>query len=123
MKAIPLERVKKDNSNIRGFNDRLWRELRKERFRKPQHEKYISYCISAGKTSFNPYNDLNTTLDIEEFKNQLSEIEKECFEYFLVGMIQEEIAIMMGNSQGRVSQILTKVVEKFKEFYKEDDNA
>lgn len=122
MKSIPLERVKKDNSNITYYDRSLWKVLRKERFKKPQHDKYLSYCIAAGKLSFNPYDDLNISLDVEEFKNSLTGLEKDCFEFFLQGMIQEEIGFMVGKHRSRVAQVLIEVVKKFQEFYRWDDS-
>lgn len=122
MKLIPIEKVKRDNSNITYFDRSLWKELRKERFKKPQHEKYIAYCIVADKLSFNPYNDLNVALDIEDFKNGLDGLERDCFEYFLQGMIHEEISIMVGRGRSRVTQILLEVVKKFDDYYRWDDS-
>lgn len=117
---IGLDRLKKDNSNLFRYDKELTRVLRKERFKKPKHDVYLNYCIAADKMSFNPYADFDMYLDIETFKLELRGLELICFNYFLHGMIQEEIASMIGKNRSRVSQILKIVFEKFKIFYSEE---
>jgi len=42
MKQIPIERVRKDNTNLRKYDDKLWRALRKERFKKAIPDMFVN---------------------------------------------------------------------------------
>lgn len=122
MHKITPEKVKRNNSDLFKYSKELCKALRKERFHKPLHEKYLNYCIAADKLSVNPYEDANFAMDLEKFSNTLKGLELICFQYFLEGLIQEEIACIVGKTQGRVSQILAEVIRKFEIFYKDAEN-
>lgn len=122
MKSIPLSSVKKDNSNITYYSRPLWKALRKERFKpltKEKYDNYVAYRIVSNTLSFNPYDDLEFKMDLDVFRGTLSKVQQQCFDYFLNGMPQKDISIMVGRTQGRVSKILQNVFKAFRDFYKE----
>jgi hypothetical protein len=123
LKSIPLSKVKKDNSNITYYSRSLWKELRKERFRplkEEQYERFFNYCIASRQLECSPFEDVDFQMDLEKFKGTLSDREGECLDYFLDSVKQEDIAFMMGVSQGLVSEVLGVVFTKFSAFYCEN---
>lgn len=122
MKSIPLSAVRKDNSNITYFSRTLWKALRKERFKpltKEKYDRYFAFRRVTGTVSFDPYDNLEFQMDLDRFKATLTEIQQQCFGYFLDGFPQKDIATMVGRSQGGVSKILHIVFREFKNFYED----
>lgn len=124
--GIPLEKIKRNNSNIYAYDFELFKELRKERFREPKLEKYVQHQLATERWINDPYDSIDARLDIEKFMEKLSERDSEIFElYFVFGMNQEDIESYTGISQGMISRILfgnekkkeVGLVTLFKEFY------
>lgn len=123
MKSIPVTKVKKDNSNITFYSRDLWKELRKERFKplkQEQYERFFNYCLAVRQLEGDPYGDIDFQIDLDKFKESLSDREAECLDYFLDNIKQEDIASIVGVSQTLVSIILSNVFIKFSAFYCEN---
>lgn len=123
LNSIPITKIKKDNSNITYYSRTLWKELRKERFRplkQEQYERFFNYCLAVRQLDCDPYADIDFQIDLDKFKSTLSDRERECLEYFMENIKQEDIASMVGISQTLVSFILSNVFIKFSLFYGEN---
>jgi len=120
MRQIPLKYVKKDNSNIRGFSDTLWRELRKTRY-KPARPEAMTNQMAA--EAYTKHEDLAVEFrhDINRFiADKLSTREAVIFRMYLFcsGMTQTDIAHELGVCQATVAQTLKTVLRLVKEeFY------
>jgi len=122
MKQITAEQVNKDNSNLRKFDDGLWRELRKERFKKAEPDLFTNEMAAEQQAlRDDPGSDFN--VDFDKFaKNYLSEQEAKIFRLYVYGgkIRQVDIGALLGVSQSTVTNTLTRVLGIFKEYYYSD---
>jgi DNA-directed RNA polymerase specialized sigma subunit len=120
VKSLELSQVKKDNSNIRGYSDTLWRELRKERF-KPANPDLFTNQMAAEQHSLNNRSDVDFIHDINKFIDlKLKPREAAILRLFLFGggLTQWEIAEEIGTCQATVANTLRSVLKIVKEdFY------
>lgn len=119
MSEIPWEKLRKDNSNIRKFDDRLWRELRKERFKPAKPDVYTNEMAAEAIVNQNTPNS-NFHVDVENFMTRyLSPQEAAVFKLFVFcGKIrQAEIGEILGIAQPTVAVILARVLGLFREHY------
>jgi DNA-binding NarL/FixJ family response regulator len=117
-KRISPEEVSKDNSDIWRYSPDLYSALRKEKFSKSNPEAHMNYMEAIGELGLvSPYNDLELQMDLEKFKEGLSESDLEIFNLMLLGMKQREIKEIVGLCQATVSKRLRNLKAKFKEFY------
>jgi len=135
MKQIPLERVNKDNTNIRKYSDSLWRELRKERYKKANPDSIVNEMAAEQQAHHdNTHSDFNT--DVDTFiATYLKAREAYIFRLFLYGgkIRQSDIGDIVGVSQSTVTNTLmgippkgnkpgTKgVLQMFREYYYTDE--
>ena len=122
MNKITANQVKRDNSNIRKFDDNLWRQLRKERFKKASPDLFTNEMAAEQQSHhLDPSSDFN--VDVEKFSDQyLSELEAKIFKLYLFGgkIRQVDIGELLGVSQSTVTNTLTRVLGIFKEYYYAD---
>lgn len=119
MQDFPLEKVKRDNSNIRKYSDPLWRALRKERFKKAQPDVFVNE-MAAEQIAWqqDPHTDFKC--DVEKFmREHLTKREAAILEMFLFGggISQTEMGEKLGVSQPTVTNDFRRVLTKFKEYY------
>ena len=119
MKQVPVERVKKDNSNIRKYDDNLWRELRKLRFKKASPDVFTNeMAAEVAQLRLDPQSVFN--VDIEYFMDRyLSEQEAKIFSLYLYGgkLRQSDIGRLLGVSQPTVTNTIARVLGIFKDYY------
>lgn len=119
MKQIALDKVKKDNSNIRYFSDSLWRELRKLRFKKANPDPLTNEMAAEQYELVNTV-DPTFAVDMQDFANKyLSERETKILGLWLFGgqMRQVDIADALNISQALVSQELDNILDLIKKHY------
>jgi len=119
MKQIPIEKIRKDNTNLRKYDDKLWRVLRKERFKKAVPDLFVNEMAAEQQAHRDdPHNDFNA--DIETFiKTKLSAREAAMFRLFVYGgkINQVEIGDILGVSQSTVANTLKATLELFRVYY------
>lgn len=122
MKQIEAHQVKRDNSNIRNYSDKMWRVLRKERFKKSNPD-LMTNQMAAEQFVLNTSCDYNFIWDMQKFMHEyLSERETTLFSYWLFGgsITQKELGEDLGITQGLVSTELKLILSKVKEYYYKD---
>jgi len=122
MKQIPLERVRKDNTNLRKYDDSLWRALRKERFKKASPDMFVNEMAAEQQAHRDdPHSDFNTDV-ITFVETKLNTRESEIFRLFVYGgkINQVEIGEMLGVSQATVANTLKYLLELFRDYYYSD---
>lgn len=119
MKAIPANRVNKNNTNIRNYSDGLWRELRKTRFKKANPNGY-SNEVEAEERRAAAASDPVFDHDMSRFiAEKLTAQEAEIFRLFLYGgkFGQVEIAAVLGVCQATVANKLARILRMVREYY------
>lgn len=119
MRQITLEKVKKDNSNIRNYSDKLWRELRKLRFKKANPDP-LTNQMAAEQFEAAHNVDVTFVVDMRDFADKfLSERESKILALWLFGgqMRQVDIAEALNISQALVSQELEGIFELLRKHY------
>lgn len=119
MRQITLDKVKKDNSNIRYFSDKLWRELRKLRFKKANPDP-LTNEMAAEQYEMAHTVDSTFAVDMKDFADKyLSERETKILGLWLFGgnMRQVDIAEALNISQALVSQELETIFELLRKHY------
>lgn len=119
MKHITLDRVRKDNTNIRKYSDPLWRALRKERFKKADPDKFVNQ-MAAEQMAFQSDNNTDFKKDVAKFvTTKLTEREGKIFSLFVFGgkMGQTDIGSILGVCQATVANDLHCALELFKGWY------
>lgn len=119
MRQITLDRVKKDNSNIRYYSDSLWRELRKLRFKKANPDP-LTNEMAAEQYEMAHTIDSTFAVDMRDFADKfLSKRESMILGLWLFGgnMRQIDIAEALNISQALVSQELEIIFELLKKHY------
>lgn len=116
---IPPERVNKRNTNLRKYDDQMWRELRKTRFKKSVPNPYANEMAAEEiRTAITP--DPVFDHDMAVFINtMLSPREADLFRLFLYGgkLNQWDIANILGISQSTVHNELETILNLVKEYY------
>lgn len=124
MKHIPLEKVRKDNTNLRKFDDKLWRVLRKERFKKANPDLFVNEMAAEEQgLQYKTHTDFDT--DVATFiKTRLNKREAEIFHLYLYGgkITQTDIGDMLGVCQATVTNTLQGVLALFHAYYYSDIN-
>ena len=119
MRQITLDRVKKDNSNIRNYSDSLWRELRKCRFKKANPDP-LTNEMAAEQYEASHRVDTTFLVDMQDFADKfLSEREAKILALWLFGgqMRQVDIAEALNVSQALVSQELEGIFDLLRKHY------
>jgi DNA-binding NarL/FixJ family response regulator len=119
MRQITLDRVKKDNSNIRYYSDSLWRELRKCRFKKANPDPLTNQMAAE---QYEAAHRVDTTfiVDMQAFADKfLSTRESKILGLWLFGgqMRQVDIAEALNISQALVSQELENIFDLLRKHY------
>ena len=119
--SIPPEKVNKDNSNLWRYSTILFSAMRKENFSKADPAAYMDFCDASGILGgYDPSDDANLAMDIETFKESLSELDRAIFSMYLLGMRQREMEELLDIKQKAISSRLTNIINRFKLFYVED---
>lgn len=108
MKQITADRVKKDNSNIRKYDDKLWRELRKERFKKATPDIFVNE-MAAEQQAIRDAVHSDFDVDVDNFINtHLNAREASIFRLFVYGgkIRQADIGDILNISQSTVTNTL-----------------
>lgn len=122
MTKIAPEDVRRDNSNIYRFDYDLFRALRKEKFRKPKlDDRYVHFSLNRKAAEANPYPDLDFRMDIQAFLDSLEDDDYLFFSMFLLGFSQTEMMQETGLSQPSISLKISRLTERFKRWYLEED--
>jgi len=119
MTVIPAEKVKKDNSNIRKHSDKLWRELRKLRFKKANPESFTNE-MAAEELALHTNPGSDFAVDVERFiQKYLSVREAQIFRSYVFGgkVRQVDIGDILHVSQSTVTNSLSRSLKLFKEYY------
>lgn len=119
MRQITLDRVKKDNSNIRYYSDSLWRELRKCRFKKANPDP-LTNQMAAEQYEVAHRVDSTFIVDMQAFADKfLSTRESKILGLWLFGgqMRQVDIAEALNISQALVSQELENIFDLLRKHY------
>lgn len=119
MKTITLDKVKRDNTNIRKYDDHLWRVLRKERFKKANPDKFVNEMAAENVAiQMSPGSDFKQ--DIEKFTSlYLTEREAKVFTLFVFGgkIGQVEIGKILGVCQATIASDLRVALDLFEKWY------
>ena len=122
MIRIPVEQVRRNNSNLYACDDEcrtLFRALRKERFQKVRLDDYYKYLLACGADGTNPYLEVDLRMDLEKFMCTLKEDNKEVFCLFMQGYTPKEMAECTVWSQSNIYYKLKMIFKLFKKFYHE----
>lgn len=123
MTKITPDKVRRDNSNIFAFSFDLFRELRKEKFRKPKiDDRFVQFSLNRKAGEANPYPDLDFRMDIDRFMENLEDEDYVFFSMFMMGFSQTEMMQETGLSQPSISLKISRVIEKFKRYYLEGES-
>lgn len=122
-----LDKVNKRNTNVNMYSKELREALKKEHFKKAPEKFYsnfVNYCQATEAHLTFPFDDVDFQLDLESFRLELTEEELVIFElYFIQEYNQEEVAVAVGLTQGRISQKIRLIEEKYVEFMAESDEV
>ena len=124
MKQIPIEKVRKDNTNIRKYDDKLWRALRKERFKKAVPDMFVNE-MAAEQQAHRDDPRSNFNADLETFiTTKLNKREADIFKLYVYGgrINQTDIGDMLGVCQATVANTLQSVLGLFRDYYYADIN-
>jgi len=115
--------LKKNNSNIYAcegsakFNGPLWRELRKQRFRKSVPEKDAQFHMMLAWSAEDQFSLAELRMDIEKFKKTLDPDLQQVLALFLHGHSPKEITARTGCARSTSYRKLHTIFTKFKTFY------
>lgn len=138
-----LDQVNKRNTNVNIYDGYLRAELKKQHFKKAPDKFYYElfntwqasdahirsrFCsqkndISPVPMTF-PFDDVDFRMDLDSFRLELTDEEATIFDlYFIEEYNQEEVAGMLGFTQGRISQKIKIIEEKYIRFTAEEEEA
>lgn len=122
MKQIEVDKVKRDNSNIRKFSDSLWRVLRKERFKKANPDMFTNE-MAAEELGLRDASTSDFDCDVDSFAAKfLTKREESVLRLFLYGgkVCQTEMGEILQVSQPTITNELRRILLKFAEYYYAD---
>lgn len=120
-----LDQVNKRNTNVNIYDKHLRAELKKQHFKKAPdkfYSNFVNYCQATEAHLVHPFDDVDFQLDLESFRLELTEEEVTIFDlYFCEEYNQEEIAAMLNFTQGRISQKIRIIEDKYIRFTAEEE--
>lgn len=118
MRQITAEQVKKDNSNIRKYDDKLWRVLRKERFKPARPDIFVNE-MAAEQQAIRDDAHTDFRSDVDKFIDlNLNSREASILRLYLFGgkIRQTDIGDILNISQSTVTNTLMGTKNKHGEY-------
>lgn len=124
MSVLPLDKIRRNNSNIHTCDDAarsMYRALRKERGANPNlAEDYMLFAPLMLPAVENPYSTCDLKIDMDRFTATLDPLHAEVFGYYRAGFTHRQIMESTGTSLATAYRRVDHVIDRFKEFYTGD---